>query len=276
MVRRIVRLQREDRRARHTVLPEAAEVPPQSQWVHWVFPRNATVNLVRRCRREQASLGGAMIAAVCCGLMDCLPLPAALFKVQIPFDLRDELESAAGPITAQDLGAFVSIMNEYYDVRRESRFWDVARRAHANIHHFVAQGGPAFYYNLLTTVTERQIGKAVPAIIARTTKRVTLLATNYGVLGVRDAYGTLRPRSCTLMFKNDAVGPSLVAEALVMNDQLNFGLATDGLVPEFWQKLAAAVRRHLDAAAEPAATPHDPRQDQAAASPHRTSVAPHE
>src|SRR2546425_7798059 len=106
-------------------------------------------------------------------------------------------------------------MNEYYELRRESDFWDVARRAHRNVQEFIRTGGPSFYHNLFTMISKRLVLRPVVASI-RTKTRVTLLATNYGVVNIRDAYGTLRTRGCTLILKNDVVGPSLIIEALVM------------------------------------------------------------
>ncbi|HEY2011892.1 MAG TPA: condensation domain-containing protein, partial [Bryobacteraceae bacterium] len=148
LLRRLRRMIREDRAARHTSLPETRGIPSQSQWVHWVFSRENTLELIRRCRRERVSLGAALEAAVFCGLIDCLPFSKALFKCTFPFDLREALAGPVGRITPQDLGCFVSIMNEYYEVGKKLPFWDLARRAHQNHQTFVKCGGPAFYYNL--------------------------------------------------------------------------------------------------------------------------------
>jgi len=228
---------------------------------------------VRRCRHEQTSVAGVIVAAVCCGLKDCLPADNPVFKVQIPFDLRDELLGPDGAPTGDDLGSFVSLMNEYYELRGESDFWNVARQAHENVQEFVRRGGPSFYYNLLTMISERLVARPVFASM-RSHARVTLLATNYGVLNIRDAYGTLRPRACTLVLKNDAIGPSLVIEALVMGHRLNLGLAADGLVPEFWTRLAAAVRGHVDAAACPGGYGVGDKAVKPADSSQRRSAAP--
>lgn len=246
---RFIRLQREERRARQTALPEVRGIPPQSQWVHWVFSREATIALVRRCRKERTSLNGALVAAVCSALMDCLPISEAVFKCQFPLNLRHALVGGVGPVSEEDLGCFVSIMNEYYEVPRLPVFWDMARKAHEDMQSFAENGGPSMYYNVAAATTTRLFKLAAPKLIATSQQRVTLLATNYGVLNVRDAYGSLRPRGCTLMFKNDVVGPLLVTEALVMGQELNVGFAADGLDPVFWERLQAAVRTHLDAAA---------------------------
>jgi hypothetical protein len=221
---------------------------PQSQWVHWLFSREDTIRLVRRCRKEQSSLGGVLVAAVCCGLMDCLPVSAGLFKCQFPLNLREELDGPAGPVTAQDLGCFVSIMNEFYEVPQQPAFWSLARHAHQSLQTFVQRGGPSFGYNMAAVAASRVFERFVPRLMA-STERMTLLANNYGVLNVADAYGNLRLRECTLTFKNYVNGPSLVIQGLVVGQRLNVGLTADGVDPAFWERLHLAVRRRLQAAA---------------------------
>jgi hypothetical protein len=254
MLRRYLRMQREERRSRQTRLPEAHDIPSQSQWMHWVFSPEDTVKLVRRCRKEQTSLNGMLMAAACCGLMECLAEKKGVFKCQFPFNLRDSLEGPAGPVTQNDLGNFVSIMNAFYEVTRSPVFWDLARRAQEDIDAFTRHGGPSFFFNLATLAASRLFApltrspRAQSAMMGPAGKRVTLLATNYGVLNMSNTYGSLRPRECTLVFKSDVVGPSLVLEALVMGQRLNIGLAADGLEPTFWEQLNVSIHRHLTAA----------------------------
>lgn len=245
---RFMRNQREERRKRQTFLPEARGIPPQSQWAHWVLSRDDTTQLVRRCRKERVSVVGALTAAACCGLMDCLPVSEALFKCQFSFDLRQALEGAPGPVTAQDLGCFASIMNQFCEVQQPPAFWPLARYAHKSLQGFVKNGGPSFNYNMAALAGTRMFEQASPMLMASSSKRVTLLVANYGVVNVREEYGSLRPRECTLTFKNDTTGPSLLIEALVLGQRLNIGFAADSLDPAFWERLQIAVRGHLEAA----------------------------
>jgi Condensation domain len=245
---RIIRMQREEKRVPQTPLPQAPDIPPQSQWVHWVFSREETLSLVRRCRDEQTSLGGATIAAVLCGLIDCLPLASARFKCQFPFDLRGVLEGPDGPVSNQDLGCFATVMSEFFEVPRNQPFWELARKAHQKINWFVQEQGPSFNHNIASTAV-KLLDRAPRRLLASSNTRVTLLATNYGVLNMNNTYGSLRPQECTLTFKNDVVGPALIFEALVLAQRLNIGFAADGLEPAFWEQLHAAVRKYLNAAA---------------------------
>jgi hypothetical protein len=130
-------------------------------------------------------------------------------------------------------------------------------------------------------MTRPALQRAAPVFMASGARRVTLLATNYGVINIRDAYGSLRPRGCTLILKTDIVGPSLIMEALVMGQRLNIGFSADALEPAFWERLQAAVRRRLDTAAGAGETDPSRREaadvgDQSEAGPQRMSVAPQE
>jgi hypothetical protein len=100
----------------------------------------------------------------------------------------------------------------------------------------------------LNVALGRFFTRRVPKMTRSTNQRETLLATHYGVLNMRETYGSLRPQRCTLMFKNEITGPSLVMEALVLSQRLNIGFAADDLDPAFWEQLQIAVRRQLDAA----------------------------
>ncbi len=249
LVRWFLRTQRMERTGRHTALPEARDVRPHSQWVHWVFSREETLRLVQRCRREQVSLGAAMFAAACCGLVERLPGSHAVFKCQFPFDVRYALDGPAGPVTAQDLGCFISAVNQFVEVRRQPAIWDVARRIHGHLEAFVEKQGPAFVYKVAGAAANQSFASAWKALAVAQLRRPTILATNYGVLQMREMYADLRPRECTVTVKNYAMGPSLLMEALVLGQRLNIGFAADQLDPTFWDGLHASVRSHLDAMA---------------------------
>jgi hypothetical protein len=159
------------------------------------------------------------------------------------------LEGNLGPVTAQDLGSFASIMNAFVKVQRAPQFWDVARGVHQDIQEFVAHGGPSFYYNLARTAIRQPFSRAISMLPGSHNRRPTVLATTYGVANMRNVYGTLRTRGCILTFPNDLLGPSLVMEALVLGQTLNIGFSAVGLLPQFWEQLHLAVREHLDRAA---------------------------
>jgi hypothetical protein len=249
LLRRFVRLQREEVRSPQTRLPKGDNIPPLTQWVRWVFSREDTLALTRRCRREQVSLNAMLISATFCGLMDCLPVTAGFFKCYAPFDVRDALEGASGPIETPVLGSFVGMMRQYFRVPQQPALWELAREIHENVQEYVQLGGPALSYNLMRMATQPRFPQFLD-MLPSGSKRPTLFVTNYGVVTMRDAYGTLRPLECTLIFKGDEeTAPWLIMEALVMGQRLNFGFAADSVEPAFWERLHVAIRRQLDAAA---------------------------
>ena len=254
LFRRFLRLKRLEGRVPLTSLPEAPAIPPQSQWERWVFTPEQTLALVKRCRKERTSLSGAMVAAACCGIRHCLPAQQYLFKWQIPFNVRELLRTPAGPVTGEDLGCFVSNMNGLVNMAADSDFWDVARAAGKELQTFIEEDGPSFGYNASTILFGAHLAVnqwfkgRIPKMKPSSVQRETLLATHYGVVNMRDSYGSLRPRECTLMFKNEITGPSLVMECLILGQRLNVGFAADDLDPAFWERLYVAVRQQLDSA----------------------------
>jgi hypothetical protein len=242
LMRRFLRLERTERRSPPTPLPDGRGIPAFSQWVHWVLSREETLRLIRRCRQERVSSSAALVSAVYCALMDCLPLSEALFKLHCPFDVRDTLERAEGPVTAEDVGCFVSSMRTLCRVRQQPAFWALAKEIHDDLQDFTRSGGPALGYNLTSMALSRAVPRPVDS-----SRRPTLLFTNYGVINLAASYGSLRVRECTLALMGDQfTGHRLIMEALVMGQRLNLGFAADGLEPSFWERLQAAVRRQVD------------------------------
>lgn len=251
LARRFLALQRQERRSPLTVLPPGRDVPELSQWVHWVFTPQETLGITSRCRQERVSFSAFIVAAVWCGLMDCLDVPEGLFKWHCPIDVRRFLENPA----AGALGSLSTLMRGVYRVPKQAALWDVARRAHQDLSSFIEWGGPAFGYNATGVATRSWFLRAEPVLLPSNDKRPTLLGTNYGVVNVREAYGSLRPTACTLIFTADRfTGPRLIMEALVLSRQLNIGFAADAVEPAFWTRLQEAVRHHLNTA-RPSNTP---------------------
>jgi len=249
LARRFVRLLREEARSPQTPLPAGENVPPLSQWVHWVFSREETLALVRRCRRERTSFSGVMVAAACRALLDCLPVSEGSFKWNMAFDVRDKLEMPAPPGT---LGSFVGAVRGLCVVRPQETFWELARRVHDDLDVFVKNGGPAVSYNAAAVAASPlfpRMQRVLERVLPSGGQRPALFVTHYGVPDIADAYGSVRPRECTLMFKGDqATGHWLFVEGLVMGQRLNVGFAADGVAPAFWERLHVAVRQHLNAA----------------------------
>jgi hypothetical protein len=217
------------------------DVPPRSQWVHWVFTDAETLRVVRSCRQQQTSLNALFVAAVCCALRDALGPRRAAFPCIVPFDIRGLLGTSGGG--ESEIGSFIGVMSALVDVADDGSLWDVARAVHEEIQSFVAHDGPASVYNLTAGVANAAFSRMLPQVLDA--KRPALLATYYGVLPWSARYGNLTVRGCTLDARNQMAGPHLVIEGLVLGKELNIGLSASGLEPRFWDVLHRRVRERL-------------------------------
>jgi hypothetical protein len=247
LLRRFVRLRLEERRARQTRLPESPQLQPVPQWEHWCFSPEETAALVQRCRRERASVAGALVAAACCGLMKSLPDATALFRAQMPFSMRE----SAGNISAYEAGCFVSIMNEFHCLTKQTSFWDLARSAKESVRGFVNNGGPALAYNLTALAEKKMLTPAASGVKPSGETRPTMLVTNYGNVRMGEIYGSLRAREVITTFNNFLNGGSIAIAALTMGGRLNVGFAAGNLEPAFWRRVRDEVRGNLDAVTKP-------------------------
>jgi hypothetical protein len=187
-----------------------------------------------------------LISGLFSGLLECLGLKEARFKWHSAFDVRDMLVGPVGGVTSRDLGCFMSLMRGLCRVTRHQGVWDLARVVQNDVNNFVQWGGPAYAYNAAAVGASEVVARLEAGNHRR---RPTVFATNYGVVALRDAYGTLRPSGCTLIFRgDDFTGPKLMIEALVLGQRLNIGFAADGLDPEFWARLQGVFRKEIEAA----------------------------
>ena len=255
LLRRFARLKRTERRTQLSLPPHDPSVAPLSQWVHWVLSAEETIQLVRRLRTKKTSLNAVLITAVFFALRDTISRSDALFRYQLPFNVREWLKEPTGPVTSQDIGCFITNMNGFVKLEQKSSFWEVARNTHEETEYFVTHGGPTFSFNSaaflydLSTRCRRLFGRSPRVSPAAEAQRVTMLANNYGVVPIRKEYGSLRVRSCNLMFKNQNAGPALILQALVVGQELNLGLAADRFDPTVWDRLHKAVLSYLRHAA---------------------------
>jgi hypothetical protein len=242
LLRRFLNLRRQEKRSTTPFGAARPDVPPHSQWAHWVFSPDETLALIRRCRRERTSLNAAIIAAVSCSVAEYTRRVERL-KWQVPFDVREQLRGDGWPAGADGIACCIATMNGIAAVAPGDSLWDVARAAHDDIQAFADHEGPLVLYNGAAALRGAMAANAVSLSSAR---RPDLLATNYGVVPLASAYGSLSVEGCTLTIKPGAGGPVVVAEALVIGQRLNLGLSADRQDPSLWEYLRAAVRRRFD------------------------------
>jgi hypothetical protein len=241
LLRRFLKLRKEEKRRLSPFTAAKADVRPHSQWAHWVFSPEETLALIRRCRRERTSLNAAIIAAVSCSVAEWTRRVERL-KWQVPFDVREQLRGDGWPAGSDEIACCIATLNGLTTVGPEASFWDTARAAHDDVQAFAEHDGPLVLYNGASALSGAM---AASAVSMSSTRRPDLLATNYGVVPLDGSYGSLRVEGCTLTIKPDATGPVLVAEALVVGHRLNIALSADRQDETLWEHLQRSVRRRL-------------------------------
>lgn len=241
MIIEAVRLWHDVRTSPWDPLPNKRQPDPYSRWVHWMYSGEETVSLMRRARQQRVSVSDILFASIACAIVDCLPSKGARrLKCRFAIDLRPQLQGPRGPVAPEDIGCYVTALTKVYAIAERPSLWQLARKAHEDVANYVRTGRALLGYHSANMV---RIPKYDPRM-----KRATLFATDYGLTTLRERYGNLRPEACTLVFKNDLIGPSLIMESLILGGRLNVGFIGFDLDPEFWDQLQHAVRSQLDTA----------------------------
>jgi hypothetical protein len=236
----LYRRRRDNRKADWTWLPEAPGGSPHRLWGHFVLTAQETAALALRCRREKAALYGALYAAAARGLIVALQRPQARFKCRFPIDIRRQLAGASGPVTDHDLGNFVSGYEAIYDVDGRSTFWMLARRARHDLERFTAAGGPSLVYNFIRFIR-------LP-YVPPTPRRGTILVNSYGVVDLRERYGSLGLEELSIVFNNVTAGPSLLIQGFVIQRRLNVSLSMADVPEDFWERVRNAIQHEFQEA----------------------------
>jgi hypothetical protein len=246
----LYRRRRANRKADWVSLPQATATSPHRLWAHFVLSERDTAALAARCRREKVTLYGALYAAAARGLIAALQQPNARFKCRFPLDIRRHLTSASGPVTDHHLGNFISGYEAIYDVGDRTDLWTLARRARHDIERFTAGGGPGLVYNFIRFL---KLPYTPPTL-----RRGTILVNSYGVVDLRERYGSLGLEEMSIVFNNVAAGPSLLIQGFVIQRRLNVSLSMVDVPEAFWERVHEAITNEFHQ------TIHGERHDQRA------------
>jgi Condensation domain len=144
------------------------------------FSKVETHDLIARSRREEASLHGALLAA----LMFSLVTEATTIRASHPFDLRAELQPPVG----DDLGLFIAPLWTVHNVSPVSHFWDVARDVTRQLLAAIARGA---YFDAALQVRQ---SLAPSSLLDVHTLQRTVTISDLGQLPIPARYGALELR----------------------------------------------------------------------------------
>ena len=216
LVRHIARQWAAKRRGQWTALPAADATSTHPFWERLVFSREETTRLIERCRDERTTVHAALLAAGLLSLRAILPQETLSLRCRTPINIRSALTGPHGRISDEDLGCFISGYEKIYTLEHPLPFWELARRGSGDLKRFMDAGGPALFYNLVRFARERAF--------RRMPRRETLAVNNLGPARLRDRYGSLEPEACSLLARNNRLGPSLALMAVGVGGRLSLTL----------------------------------------------------
>jgi hypothetical protein len=105
---------------------------------------------------------------------------------------------------------------------------------------FTAGGGPSLVYNLIRFIT-------LP-YVPPTLRRGTILVNSYGVVDLRERYGSLGLEELSVVFNNVTAGPSLLIQGFVIQKRLNVSLSMVDVPEDFWERVSVAIKKEFQEA----------------------------
>ena len=174
-----------------------------------------TASLVRRARRERVTLNGALAAAMLLALHEQLYEQRDLPFRGIAFaNLRPYLKPA---IPDEQLGCYISMLPYTVPMRRDTSFWELARRIHEEVYQ-AGKSGDKFLAAIMS--------KSLMQMIVRLRRfRMGAAALSYvGPVRLEPAYGATRVRSLHGFTANNNLGPLMAAFVKIYQSQLMWDL----------------------------------------------------
>ena len=199
----------------------------------------ATASLVRRARRERVTLNGALAAAMLLALHEQFYQQRDLPFRGIAFaNLRPYLKPA---IPDEQLGCYISMLPYTVELRRDTPFWQLARRINDEVYQ-AGKSGDKFLAAIMS--------KSLMQMIVRLRRfRMGAAALSYvGPVRLEPVYGATRVRSLHGFTANNSLGPLLAAFVKIYQGQLMWDLQylTGDMDRRMAQALADAIRAILE------------------------------
>lgn len=185
--------------------------PARCELLSRALGESATAALLRRCRRERVPVNSALNAALLLAVQRHRRGGRATALRHFAFpDLRPYLEPPMGP---EPVGSYMVIQRFTQRLRRDERFWELARR-HGEALHRSFRRGEKFLFSLA-------IAPMMRMILGLGRLRMGSAALSYtGPLGFPDEFGELGIRGVHAFVTNPPIGAEVAAQARLFRGRL--------------------------------------------------------
>ncbi len=219
--------------------------------IHCALSPEETASLVARCRKEDTTVHGALCAALLKAIADQIyrmhsdtkPLTIGCMST---VDLRRFLNPPIG----EEVGLYFSMAITAHRVKKDIRFWDLARDTKKTVHQSVENGEPLVFLSLLDRFLSKD---AKPEDLISLTSKIypsTMLVTNLGRVTIPERYGPLKLQEVQFVVADKAVAEHFNAAIVTYRDRLimNFSFVEPALSYEYATNIAEKTMKTLSSA----------------------------
>lgn len=218
MIKRLVRGYLRKRRRGWTPVPsDSGEYRPD--WSRHVLSQEDSTALMRLCRKKRVLAYGAIFAAAVTSLAECLEGNRLQFLCRCPVNAR-ELPGCRRVISSEQLGCFVSGLDNLYTVSKPAAFWELAKQACDDMRAFVSRQGPAMALSLLPVAGK--LATLLRISPKRPPMRDTMSVNFIPCPMIKEHYGDLAVEALSGINRTRYMGVSLMVGTTVVNGRVNF------------------------------------------------------
>lgn len=199
-----------------------------------IISEEQTRCIIMQCREHDVTLSGAMFAAGMMSLKNTTSGKDKKFSCRFPIDLRGPSGYNIGP---EHLGCFVSGFMKVYTLKKDVKFWDLARKGQNNLRQFVKDQGHLTAINL-SRFRKNKMDRPHP-------QRDSISVNNLGILNVNPQYGELGIEEMSLITRRQFIGVYLLIFFHTLNGRLNITFDAVDLPRDFFINYQIEFKRLL-------------------------------
>ena len=196
------------------------EAPPSDRHtclVTRILSQDMTLRLSDRCKQEKTTVHGALCAAM---LLAVAKIAFTNLPLSLSCGSNVNLRKSCKPeVTTDQIGCFISIVEEIHTLEENTTFWNLARECKSKISHDVSIGNPIArilsdelkYVNrdIILQISNHQLGR-----------KNTIEISNRGKFNLTDNYGELKLQELYFATGQHVVGGSFWLGVVTIHEEL--------------------------------------------------------